>query len=393
MKIIRVQNNLIVVLSDGTVINNSDCTDDLYNSIINSDDEEFVRDLLLPKFKEAKVEYDTKMDLLNNVSKSNYLSVEGASIYLREVSELSLPEDLAMAIYNAEMAGDEETLSSYINFWTLASMNPDSRARTNLFWFLKKYGMTISKSGLFVAYRNVELKKEGSTINSSLAKFVSDQYFRVKSKLKKSPKNYVVGYQKGLDEDNLIIATDKDKCKKVLGSLDILYNSLGDKQEAPIYTDAHSRSFVIQIGKPVVMDRKKCDPVQENTCSHGLHVAGKSWLEAGYFGKTSLIVLVNPTDVVAVPPKDSYGKMRVCAYYPVAIVERDEEGKIVSDKYPDGFEDDFMDIISYKGTINNEETEKYTLNVPDIPEISKDRIYARLDDIKNQIKNKYNVIK
>ena len=73
------------------------------------------------------------------------------------------------------------------------------------------------------------------------------------------------------------------------------------------------------------MPRNKCDSVQENSCSRGLHVAGKSWLTSNYFGDTALMVLVNPADVVAVPPIDNYGKMRTCAYYPVSIVEFDKE--------------------------------------------------------------------
>ena len=51
----------------------------------------------------------------------------------------------------------------------------------------------------------------------------------------------------------------------------------------------------------VTMKRDACDSVQENTCSSGLHVAGKGWLKRNYFGNNGLVVLVNPADVVAVP--------------------------------------------------------------------------------------------
>lgn len=390
MKIIKVKNHLTVVLNDGSVLSSSDCTDALYNEIIaNQEDEEAVQRLLIPEYFSKKEEYSLKSEIVQG--HSNILEVVGDSVYIREISELSVPEDLAKAIYKAEKEENQEALESYMNFWTLASTNPDSRARTNLFWFLNRYGMKISKSGLFVAYRNVELKQEGSEISNNLAKFISAEYTRVKYKLKKSPSNYYVGYKEGDEEvyDNLIVTPSSNRLDKVLGCLGDMYLKLGDEKSAPIYTDSHSRTFTIKIGEVVSMPREECDPVQENTCSKGLHVAGKSWLTEGYFGQHSLMVLVNPADVVAVPPQDSYGKMRVCAYYPVQLIERDEKGQILDQDIEDGFEDSFMQMIAYKGSINNEESQSpYRINIPDIPEINRTNIAKRLQDISNSLKNK-----
>ena len=47
--------------------------------------------------------------------------------------------------------------------------------------------------------------------------------------------------------------------------------------------------------------RDKCDTVQENTCSTGLHIGGRGWLKKNYYGNTGLACLINPADVVAVP--------------------------------------------------------------------------------------------
>ena len=55
----------------------------------------------------------------------------------------------------------------------------------NLFWFLEKYGITISKSGLFIAYRNVDVKKEGTDIGNKLANIISSEYTRIKFTNKK----------------------------------------------------------------------------------------------------------------------------------------------------------------------------------------------------------------
>lgn len=168
-----------------------------------------------------------------------------------------------------------------------------------------------------------------------------------------------------------------------------MYEELSNQDTAPVYTDGYTKKFSIMIGKPVTMPRNKCDSNQSNTCSRGLHVAGKSWLQSNYFGDTGLRVLVNPSDVVAVPPKDSYGKMRTCAYYPVAVVGFDKTGHILDAEIEDGFEDNFMDMITYVGEVNTDDQNSYTLDIPTVPEISRKRIVDRLADIKAILKIKH----
>lgn len=387
MKIIRLKKNLTVVLEDGTLLTNNKCTDTLYEMIVESqEDEEAVRCLMVPELCARKEEIELKTEMIENISDSSVLTVKGQSVYMESVSQLTVPEDLAFAIYKAEKEENIEALQSYINFWTLASLNPDSRARTNLFWFLQKYGMHISSSGLFVAYRNVLLHQEGSEIDERLAKFISSEYAKIKFKHKKSPKNYIV-CTTPTKELKVVPNHAPGFTWDTLGTLEEMYQKLGE-ESAPVYTDQHSRKFRIKIGEVVSMDRSKCDPVQENTCSTGLHVAGMEWLQANYFGSTSLQVLVNPTDVVAVPPRDGYGKMRVCAYYPVQVVDRDEDGHIIDPELSDGFEDDFMTAILYEGDINNVDDGNYDLIIPQIPELNRVTIAARLKDIKLALEDK-----
>ena len=388
MKIVRLRNNLTVILNDGTTLISSNCTDEMYESIKDAnEDQDAIKAIMIPEFFKKKDEAIAKKELLEGMSTSRYLTVKGASIYLESVSQLSLPEDLAVAIYQAEKEEDVALVNTYLNFWTLASLNPDSRARTNLFWFLKKYGMTISSSGLFVAYRNVVVKNEGSEISSKLAKRISKAYAKVKMKWKKSPKNFDLVKIDG-EVIPILNSVHDTRVSKHYGNLKELYNKLNNEDIAPTYTDGYTGKFTIKIGEPVTMPRDKCDSVQENTCSRGLHVAGREWLQNGYFGNTSLVVLVNPADVVAVPPSDSYGKMRTCAYYPVALVERDEKGNIINDSFPDGFEDDFMEMITYQGEINNEEQSSYQMQIPHLPELNADLIYHRLDSIKLSLSKK-----
>lgn len=386
MRLIKIKNSLTVILSDGTTILNNNCTEELYEQVLSCEnDEDRTKSLLLPEFFKKKDEYEDKERMLKYISEtSQILTVRGQSVYMEDVSEISLPELLVTEIVKAEKEDNQELLNSYINFWTLCSLNPDSRVRNNLFWFLQKYGMTISKSGLFVAYRNVQLKKDGNNISEKLAKKISKFYLKIKYTWKKKTSNYFL-YK---DSEGKYNVTKEANKKGVIGNLKELYNNLSNEEHAPIYTDAHTRTFTIKIGEPVVMDRDKCDPIQENTCSRGLHVAGKDWLTRNYFGDKSLIVLVNPADVVAVPPQDSYGKMRTCAYYPVALVERDEQGNIIDTGIPNGFEDDFINMITYTGEINNEDLIPYRLNIPNIPEINSNTIYDRLNDISLSLKSK-----
>ena len=376
MKIIRILNSITVILKNGEIISSDICTDEMFNLIYNNqDDEELIKEILIPEFTTKKKLIEVKKSLLENASNSKYLVTKGNSIYIPTISELSVPEDLVNAIIKAENNNNEELIQTYLNFWTLVSLNPDSRCRQNLFWFLNKYGMTISKSGLFVAYRNVHIKKEGTNIKAELANFISSKYSQIKFVNKKSPKNYVVVEEKGVYG---IVPINHQIDGDVIGNLDELYKELSNVEVSTIYTDGYTKSFNIKLGEIVSIPREKCDSTQENTCSRGLHVAGKDWLQANYFGDVGLMVLVNPADVVAVPPEDNYGKMRTCAYYPVSVVQFDDEGKIISLPIEDGFEDDFIDKICFQGVKNTDDSSPYCIIIPETPEINRNIINQRL---------------
>ena len=391
MNVIKVGTTITVVLDDGVVLSKPNCTKELEEQIwdaVKSEDKEQILYLLSPKAKEALDEIKDLEEFEVKVGSSKYLTIVGSSIYIKSISELSLPVDLAKSILKAEVEGNKVLLESYLNFWTLVSLNPDSRARMNLFWFLKKYGMTITKSGLFVAYRNVEIKTIGKVINQELTAYVSDAYIKIK-KNKKSPSNYFViqnseGYSLSKYNDGL------ESGVVCHGSVKELYESFSnnaEKSSVTIYTDNYTKSMEITIGKIVVMDRDKCDSVQENTCSRGLHVASKDWLlnNGRGFGNTTLLVLVNPASVVAVPPSDSYGKMRTCSYYPVKIVTKEELTQS-EPIIPDGYEDDFINSIEL-GEVSNNDENPYFIPVPNIPELSEQTIIRSINRLKNFRKN------
>lgn len=79
------------------------------------------------------------------------------------------------------------------------------------------------------------------------------------------------------------------------------------------YTDIHSGKFDNSVGQVVEMDRDKVDPVRNRTCSYGLHFCGLSYLNS-FRGEHTMIVKINPRDVVSIPSDYNNAKGRCCRY-------------------------------------------------------------------------------
>jgi len=162
---------LTAVLSDGRVIQTADCTDEMFEKVkeFQKEDNEFeLINLLIPEEPDKEDAYRTYfVEVTEKAQSSEILEIvkrgDEVSMYWKNVSPLSLPPELAERILEAEKNGDDELIKTYANFWTLLSLNPDEVVRRNLFKFLNKWGMVISKSGLFVGYRNVDVKYLGET--------------------------------------------------------------------------------------------------------------------------------------------------------------------------------------------------------------------------------------
>ena len=158
-KVIRINNKVIVILNNGCKFEKEDITDEEFEIICNSSDEELMK-MFNPQYEKDLEEAESVKKVINSVESSNLLVKKGDSIYFKGVSELSLPKELVEAIITAENNNDELKLEAYRNFWTLMSLNPSEECRKNLFWFLTKYDMTIAKCGFFVGYRNVDTTDE-----------------------------------------------------------------------------------------------------------------------------------------------------------------------------------------------------------------------------------------
>ena len=234
-KIIKIEERVIVMFEDGSYCQKDNVSKEEFEAIVKADTDEEVFMLMCPEYGKAVKEYSDIKGLFLRLESSKLLTLEGEIVYWKEVSELSLPTELVKAILDAEDSNDELKINTYKNFWTLMSLNPDEKCRKNLFWFLQRNGLIISKCGFFITYRNVVPTK-----------------------------------------------------------------NTNEKGET-IYTDAHSGTTKIEIGKVVTIPREDCDNNSDVTCSKGLHLGARTWLKQNYYGSQGMVCLCNPADVVAVP--------------------------------------------------------------------------------------------
>jgi hypothetical protein len=85
------------------------------------------------------------------------------------------------------------------------------------------------------------------------------------------------------------------------------------------------------------MDRSKVDDDPQHTCSSGLHVCADEYLKGYATGENNrtLVVEVNPANVVAVPYDYNFSKMRVCEYKVLTEIEPKEIPDILSEEMYD----------------------------------------------------------
>lgn len=86
------------------------------------------------------------------------------------------------------------------------------------------------------------------------------------------------------------------------------------------FTDCHTGTMDNSPGKVVSMERNQVCEDKDLTCSYGLHFCGESYLK--YFsGDKTVIVKINPRDVVSIPSDYNEAKGRACRYEVIAEME------------------------------------------------------------------------
>jgi hypothetical protein len=90
------------------------------------------------------------------------------------------------------------------------------------------------------------------------------------------------------------------------------------------FRDTHSGTMDNTPGQIVSMDRELTDSNSNQECSSGLHVCAHSYLSE-FVDSQTIVVEVNPKNVVAVPHGYSGAKMRVCEFKSLMTLKRFKE--------------------------------------------------------------------
>jgi hypothetical protein len=104
------------------------------------------------------------------------------------------------------------------------------------------------------------------------------------------------------------------------------------------YMDIHSGTFDNSVGKVCEMPRNRVDEDKDRTCSYGLHFCSIAYLPhfSDSNGGHTMIVKINPADVVAIPADYNNAKGRTCRYEVVAEYKEDWRSKV--DRGESGFD-------------------------------------------------------
>jgi hypothetical protein len=130
--------------------------------------------------------------------------------------------------------------------------------------------------------------------------FTIDPLVKFMENLMENPSNRSVTELYGfLEKNNLPITPDG--------------HFLAYKRVREDYKDCHSGTMDNSPGKIVEMPRNKVDDNQNNTCSHGLHFCSEGYLKH-FGGARTVIVKINPRDVVSIPSDYDNTKGRACRY-------------------------------------------------------------------------------
>jgi hypothetical protein len=188
------------------------------------------------------------------------------------------------------------------------------------------------------------------------------------------------------DTTGKVNVTCEDEYGQPIGNLTELYLDLPNRAENR-FTDAHTRTFDIRIGRPVSMPMEKCRWNTDDCGAEGLHFTSDEIHYVGC-GDTSVLVLINPMKVVGI----GESKGRCYEYLPIMTVPREEATDILHDLDFDTLELDEsyavreLDNLAEKAKEGfTEERKKYDFNLPALSAVEVYTIVKSLDEIKQEI--------
>ena len=441
-KTVKMVNDVLtVVLNDGSILSKPGATAQDFTAARNATDEVEILNIVATQeivTERKKQEFEAEraralqagIKLLSNL---HDFKVEGTSVYLRGINR-TLPQLLVeeflriVNYYNVSgyrFQGDIETAlseddeyQSLKRFFMWCCLNPRAEVADKLYNFLKKNSFKITKQGFFVALRNV-VTLHGST---ELVQFVSNAYNKVKAVWKKSPDAYEVylkdgqysfihiddtyttemvegeeWYDEEIDEyvtsESEEVSVKRSDLGELIGNLTELYLDLPNRAENR-FTDAHTRTFDIRVGRPVSMDPAACRWNTDDCGAEGLHFTADEIHYVGC-GDQSVLVLINPMKVVGI----GESKGRCWEYLPIMTVPREEATEILHDLDFDTLQLDDSYAIRELESLTDKakegfvaESRKHEFNIPHISTVEIENIVASLDEMRDEISSRVQMI-
>ena len=446
-KSIKLVNDMLtIVLNDGSIISKPGATNDDFQYARKATAEEQLLNLVacqevVAERKKHEAEVARARAVRQGIERLAQLDdfrMEGDSVYIvginRSLPQLLVEEFLVIANrngFNSYALANDDEFQSLKRFFMWCCLNPRAEVADKLYNFLKKNSFKITKQGFFAALRNV-VTLHGST---ELVQFVSNAYNKVKAVWKKNPSDYLVFLKDGeykmmnksifeelepctycdgtgtvpcedddcYGDDDECYSDDSCECPECngtgtvykhceaqygenLGNLTALYLDLPNRAENR-FTDAHTRTFDIRVGRAVNMDPKSCRWNTDDCGAEGLHFTSDEIHYVGC-GDQSVLVLINPMKVVGI----GESKGRCWEYLPIMTVPRDEATSILHDLDFDTLQlDDSYAIRELEDLTEKAkdgfvaESKKHEFNMPHISTREIENIVASLDEMKNEI--------
>jgi hypothetical protein len=432
LNIKMVNDTLTIVMNDGNIITKSPATADDFNAARDCRTETCLFNLVsTQEIRDEKRKAEAEYEKVKAVQRgAEYLAtleqfeMKNNALYLKGINR-SLPPLLVeefLEVVGRYGGTDSDEFNALHRFFMWCCLNPRAEVADKLFNFLKKNSFSITKQGFFVALRNV-VTLHGST---ELVDFVSNAYNKVKAVWKKKPDDYSVFLQNGeykmvhmdamfreemvtcynCDGEGYIAGYDSDETEECcdcegsgeykdlaridhgeeIGNLTELYLDLPNRAENR-FTDAHTRTFDIRIGRPVDMPMESCRWNTDDCGAEGLHFTSDEIHYVGC-GDTSVLVLINPMKVVGI----GQSKGRCYEYLPIMTVPREEATEILHDLDFDTLELDESYAVRELNNLAEKakegftaEAKKYDFNLPALSAVEVYTIVKSLDEIKQEI--------
>jgi len=434
LNIKMVNDTLTIVMNDGNIITKSPATSEHFNAARDCKTEACLFDLVsTQEIKDERRKAEAAYEKAKTIQRgAEFLAtlkefeMKDGSLYLKGINR-SLPPLLVeefLEVVGKHGNTDSDEFNALHRFFMWCCLNPRAEVANDLFNFLKKNSFSITKQGFFVALRNI-VTLHGST---ELVQFVSNAYNKVKAVWKKKPDEYFVFLEKGeykmVHEDAIYKEEtctctycdgtgtipecddeydDSEECCECdgtgeyvdtvlavkgenIGNLTELYLDLPNRAENR-FTDAHTKTFDIRIGRPVSMPMEECNWSRADCAHAGLHFTSDEIHYVGC-GDTSVLILINPMKVVGI----GESKGRCYEYLPIMTVPREEATEILHDLDFDTLELDESYAVRELDNLVEKAKEgftaeamKYDFNLPALSAVEVYTIVKSLDEIKQEI--------